>query len=146
MTVKVRNIIVFGAAALALGACATSSYTTLPGFSELEARNYDCSQLTREYISVRMVQRQVSEASVISVRRIVSGPSDLGLGNLMARADAKDAAGDRLEQIRLTMAAKGCPAVIEAEDEEAEPGRLSMVDRLTENPVMRSANRLVRGN
>lgn len=139
---KTRAIPLLLVSALMLAGCATRSYTTVSSLSELEATHYDCSQLTREYVETRLVQKQLNSAGVVSVRSVLSGPSDLGLGNLMARADAKEAAVERLEQVRLTMAAKGCPAVADIPDEaEGEP---SMLDRVADNSFVRSTGRVLK--
>lgn len=129
------------AAGLALTACATQSYTNVSSFSALEAANYDCSALTREYVQTRLVQKEINGSSAISLKTLRSLPVDYGIGNILARSDAKASAGERLGQIRLTMAAKGCKAV----KDEADAPDNSLVTRITDNSLVKSANRLLRG-
>jgi len=130
------------ASGLALTACATQSYTTVASFSELEARNYDCGQLTREFVETRLIQKEISKTGGINLNTLRALPVDYGLGNLLARSDAREAAGERLEQIRLTLAAKGCKPVI---DEPDEPDN-SFLSKVSENSAVKSAGRLIRGN
>lgn len=140
-TKTMRIVPIMAVSALMLSACATRTYTTVSGLSELEARNYDCSQLTREYVEARLVQSELSSAKVVSVRSVLSGPTDLGIGNLMARADARDAASDRLEQVRLTLAAKGCRPVDDSAFE-TDKGA-SMFDKVADNDLVRSTGRVL---
>lgn len=130
------------AAGLALTACATQSYTTVSSFSELEARNYDCGQLTREYVETRLVQKEINKSGGLNLNTLRALPVDYGIGNLLARSDAKEAAVERLEQIRLTLAAKGCKPVID----EADAPDNSLMSKLSENSAVKSAGRLIRGN
>lgn len=126
---------------LALTACATQSYTNVSSFSTLEAANYDCSALTREYVQTRLVQKEINGSSAVSLKTLRSLPVDYGIGNILARSDAKASAGERLDQIRLTMAAKGCKPV----KDEADAPDNSLVTKITDNSLVKSANRLLRG-
>ncbi|UQI42760.1 hypothetical protein [Vreelandella venusta] len=94
-----KRLLLIAALSVAVSGCATKQYPQLAPVSSSEASYMDCQAINREIAEVRSQQAQIEETGSFDGRTVLGVLGDFGVGNGMAKSDARKAANARLNQL-----------------------------------------------
>jgi len=103
-----KVIVLLGAVALFNSACATKRYPIAAPLSEKKASLMSCKDLKLELIEAEEIERKINETGEFDGKTVLGFLGDFGIGNAMAKSEAKQAVIDRKRSIQDAMAQKGC--------------------------------------
>jgi len=98
--------ITFILTATLLTACATKQYPQAPALSSEEASTFDCKALDIEIAKAHSIQELINQTGQFSGRTVLGFLGDFGIGNGMAKGDAKQKVQNRLTQLESMKAFK----------------------------------------
>ena len=75
-----------------------------PGVAEA----MNCRELQLELIEGQEIERQINETGEFDARTVFGFLGDFGIGNAMAKGEARTALSKRISSIRAAQARKGC--------------------------------------
>ncbi|MDF3917523.1 hypothetical protein P3W43_01495 [Salinicola salarius] len=104
-----KLILLVAAMTAALAGCATKQYPQAAPVSADEASYMDCQSVNREIAEVKSQQAQIDETGSFDGRTVLGVLGDFGIGNGMAKSDARKAAKARLNQLE-TLKVSKCAA------------------------------------
>lgn len=82
-----------------LTACATKQYPQAPTLSSEEASTFDCKVINIEIAKAHSIQEQINQTGQFSGRTVLGFFGDFGIGNGMAKSDARQKVQNRLTQL-----------------------------------------------
>lgn len=139
---KARAVALLGLTMAATG-CATQNFPTMGELSPIEAQLFDCQQLVAEYLRADRTAREIDGMAAVNIGSIAALPADLGVGNILGKSAAKDAAQTRMKQISLTLSAKQCPQqpLIHSRGDENETD--GVVGQIASSKLVRGASKIL---
>lgn len=101
------KMVVLGvAAALVLVGCATKQYPQAASVSGEESSAFDCKMVKQEIAKTRSVQQEIESTGEFDGRTVLGVLGDFGIGNGMAKSEARKKAQARLNQLEALKAVK----------------------------------------
>jgi len=94
--------------AIATTACATKHYPIATPMSSAEASLMTCKSLEIELIRADQVERKINKTGEFSAKTALGFLGDFGIGNGMAKSEARDALADRRRTIHEAQLKQGC--------------------------------------
>ena len=91
---------------LLLVGCATKQYPQSPSVTTEEATALDCKALDVEIAKLHSVQSEIESTGQFDGRTVLGFLGDFGIGNGMAKDEARQKAQSRLNQLQSLKAAK----------------------------------------
>lgn len=105
-----KGIILISAVVIVgLTGCATKQYGRVQGLSDVEKANYTCREITLELEKVRQFERQIDETGKFDGKTALGFLGDFGIGNAMAKSDARKSASVRRLDLESLQANRNCP-------------------------------------
>ena len=80
---------------VALSACATKQYGRVQPVTSAEEELYTCREISLELEKIRAFELQIDETGDFDFKTVAGFLGDFGLGNSMAKSDAKASARER---------------------------------------------------
>lgn len=93
-----RKILLLSLVLTASG-CATKQFPNTPPLKSEEVSTLDCKGIDKEIDKVKDTQNEIERADQFNVMSFVGVVVDLGIGNRMAKSNAKENAQQRLDQL-----------------------------------------------
>lgn len=103
---KAKMIIVAALAAVALTGCATKQYPQAANVTGAESSAMDCKAIDLEIAKTKSVQQEIESTGEFDGRTVLGVLGDFGIGNGMAKSEARKKAQNRLNQLEALKAAK----------------------------------------
>ncbi len=94
---------------LSLTGCATKQYGRAQALSDVEKKHYSCREITLELEKVRQFERQIDETGSFDGKTALGFLGDFGIGNGMAKSDARKSAKTRRLDLETLQANRNCP-------------------------------------
>ena len=91
-----------------LAACATKRYPIATELSPAEASLMSCHDLDLEMLKADQIERMINETGEFDGRTVLGFLGDLGIGNGMAKDEARTAVSNRRLAIHKAQVEKGC--------------------------------------
>lgn len=107
---EMKKVILIAAFAAVLAGCATKNYGRQGELTEFEKNSMTCRELDLEMAKVHGYLGHVEKESQFDGRSVLSFLGDFGMGNVMEKNVAMEAANKRLAQLNAARAAKNCTA------------------------------------
>lgn len=85
--------------ALILSGCATKQYPQAPAVIQSEASSLDCKAIQQEIAKTYSIQQEIESTGQFDGRTVLGFLGDFGIGNGMAKSEAKKKAASRLQQL-----------------------------------------------
>lgn len=85
--------------ALILSGCATKQYPQAPALTGEEVSVLDCNGINQEIAKTHSIQSEIDTTGQFDGRTVLGALGDFGIGNGMAKSEAKKKAKARLEQL-----------------------------------------------
>ena len=108
---NVKLITLVAIVALLFTACATKRYPIATPMSSSEASLMTCESLEIELIRTEQVEQQINQTGEFDSRTVLGFLGDFGIGNAMAKDEARTALSNRKVTIRDAQNNKGCTSV-----------------------------------
>lgn len=89
-----------------LSGCATKQYPQAPAVTGEEATSFDCKTLNVEIAKTHSAQQEIERTGDFDGRTVLGFLGDFGIGNGMAKSEARKKAQDRLNQLESLKAVK----------------------------------------
>lgn len=105
---NISRVVVTVLAATLIVGCATKRYPIATPLSDAETRLMDCTDLELELVKAEQVDLQINETGEFDSRSVAGFLGDFGIGNAMAKNEARTALSRRIATIRDAQAEKGC--------------------------------------
>ncbi|ENN8393848.1 hypothetical protein ACAX60_005071 [Serratia marcescens] len=93
-------------ALITLSGCATKQYPVAPLLSLEEANSLDCKGVEQDLARVKSTQQEIDRTGEFDGRTVLGVLGDFGIGNGMAKSEARKKAQDRLNQLELLKVTK----------------------------------------
>ncbi|MBL4838859.1 MAG: hypothetical protein JKY34_14915 [Kordiimonadaceae bacterium] len=103
-----KNLTVVCCAALLLSACATKQYGRVQELSSAEKELYTCREIKIEYQRLEQFEKQIDQTGEFNGRTVLGFLGDFGIGNGMAKKDARKSLHARKLDLDDLSARKGC--------------------------------------
>lgn len=108
--------------AMLVSGCATKRYTIATELSPAEVDLMDCKDLQLELIRADQVEQQINETGEMDFRSVAGFLGDFGIGNGMAKEEARTALARRRSGIHSAQLSKGCVGLVEVMDDQEQTG------------------------
>ncbi|EPK3183957.1 hypothetical protein L8P14_05355 [Enterobacter kobei] len=82
-----------------LSACATKQYPQAPAVTGEETSAFDCQAIKQEIAKTHSIQQEIESTGEFDGRTVLGVLGDFGIGNGMAKSDARKKAQARLNQL-----------------------------------------------
>ncbi len=105
---NIKVILLIAATTIAVSACATKRYPIATPMSPGEASLLSCENLALELVRTDQVEKQINETGQFDGKTILGVLGDFGIGNGMAKEEARSALAERRRTIREAQLSKGC--------------------------------------
>jgi len=92
--------------AMSLAGCATKQYPQATNVTGAESTAMDCKALQVEIAKTQSVQQEIEQTGEFDGRTVLGFLGDFGIGNGMAKGDARKKAANRLNQLESLKAVK----------------------------------------
>lgn len=99
------------ASVVGLSACATKNYPMAMPISEAKAMSMQCTQLSLELADIDALELKIQKEAGFDIRSAGAIWMDLGIGNSIAKGNAKKALAERKVVLSQAYASKECAAV-----------------------------------
>lgn len=96
------------ATGLLLSGCATKRYAIATPLAATEASLLSCRDITLELARADQTEKQIDETGKLDYRSVAGFLGDLGIGNGMAKEEARKALNQRRTGLRDLQVDKGC--------------------------------------
>jgi len=103
-----KNIALILALPLLVSACATKQYGRVQELSSAEKELYTCREIQLEYDKLDQFEKQIDETGDFDAKTVFGFLGDFGIGNGMAKKDARKSARARREDLDNLSAHKSC--------------------------------------
>jgi hypothetical protein len=103
-----KKLLLVCAATLVLSACATKQYGRVQELSSTEKELYTCREIQLEYDKLAQFESQIDETGGFNGKTVLGFLGDFGIGNGMAKKDARVSARERREDLDNLSARKQC--------------------------------------
>lgn len=103
---KAAKVISAAVLALALAGCATKQYPQAANVTGAESSAMDCKALQVEIAKTQSVQQEIETTGEFDGRTVLGFLGDFGIGNGMAKGEARKKAANRLNQLEALKAVK----------------------------------------
>lgn len=103
---KAVKAITAAVVALTLAGCATKQYPQAGNVTGAESAAMDCKAVTLEIAKVQSVQQEIEQTGQFDGRTVLGFLGDFGIGNGMAKGEARKKAQNRLNQLEALKAEK----------------------------------------
>lgn len=94
-----KKIVFVVAIAGLLSACATKQYPQSPSVTGEETATFDCQAIKQEIAKTHSVQQEIESTGEFDGRTVLGVLGDFGIGNGLAKTDARKKAQARLNQL-----------------------------------------------
>lgn len=101
-------IILVIAVSMITSACATKRYPIATPMSSGESTVLNCENLNLELIRADQIEKQINETGEFDGKTVIGFLGDFGIGNGMAKEEARTALAERRRTIRDAQISKGC--------------------------------------
>lgn len=101
-----KKIMVVAVAMGLLVGCATKQYSQAPAVTGEESAALDCTAIKQEIAKTHSVQSEIESTGQFDGRTVLGVLGDFGIGNGMAKSEARKKAQARLQQLESLKAAK----------------------------------------
>ncbi|EOW2402563.1 hypothetical protein ACNY4N_003638 [Cronobacter turicensis] len=101
-----KKLMVLGVGLLMLTGCATKQYPQASSVTSEEASAFDCKALNVEIAKAHSVQQEIESTGQFDGRTVLGFLGDFGIGNGMAKSDARKKTHERLNQLESLKAVK----------------------------------------
>lgn len=91
---------------LSLAGCATKQYAQAPSVTPEESKEFDCKVINQEIAKTRSIQNEIESTGQFDGRTVLGFMGDFGIGNGMAKSEARKKAQARLSQLESLKAIK----------------------------------------
>ena len=91
-----------------IAGCATKQYPIAVPLSGAENNKTSCAGLKLKLLEVEQIEQQINQIGKVDVKTVFGALGDFGIGNSMAKADARSALNDRKQSIRDAQSRKNC--------------------------------------
>ena len=91
-----------------LTSCVTKQYGKVQELSRIEEAQYTCREIDIEFGKLVQFERHIKETGQFDTKTIIAAFVDLGIGNSMAKKDARESVRLRKEDLEELAIAKGC--------------------------------------
>ena len=91
---------------LLLAGCATKQYPQAPAVTAEESAAFDCSAIKQEIAKTHSIQSEIEKTGQFDGRTVLGALGDFGIGNGMAKSEARQKAQARLQQLESLKAIK----------------------------------------
>lgn len=105
---NIKLTLLIATAAIAITACATKRYPIATPMSSAEASLMTCENLELELLRTEQVEQKINETGKFSGKTVLGFLGDFGIGNAMAKSEARTALSERRKTIREGQVSKGC--------------------------------------
>jgi len=106
MNIKLTLLIAI--VAIAFTACATKRYPIATPMSSAEISLMTCENLELELLRADQVEKQINETGEFDAKTAIGFLGDFGIGNGMAKSEARSALAERRRTIHEAQVSKGC--------------------------------------
>lgn len=100
-----KNMLIISAL-ITLSGCATKQYPVAPPLSLEEANSLDCKGVEQDIARVKSTQQEIDRTGEFDGRTVLGVLGDFGIGNGMAKSEARKKAQDRLTQLEVLKVSK----------------------------------------
>jgi len=107
-----RKTLLITAVLVTLVGCATKNYGRQGEVTDFERQTLTCREIEIEQAKVHGYLAHVEKESEFDARSVLSFLGDFGMGNVMEKNAALQAANTRLSQLQTVSVQKGCSAAI----------------------------------
>ncbi|HCD1330116.1 TPA: hypothetical protein M9Y74_004946 [Klebsiella variicola subsp. variicola] len=94
---KILMIVIAGV--LAISGCATKQYPQAPSVTSEESAALDCNAIKQEIAKTHSIQNEIETTGQFDGRTVLGALGDFGIGNGMAKSEARRKAQARLQQL-----------------------------------------------
>lgn len=101
-----KKFLLLVAGGLLLSGCATKQYPQAPSVSPEEASAFDCKAIKQEIAKAHSTQAEIESTGEFDGRTVLGAIGDFGIGNGMAKGEARKKAKARLNQLEALKAVK----------------------------------------
>lgn len=101
-----KKIMLAVAALGLLAGCATKQYPQAPSVTSEESSALDCTAIKQEIAKTHSVQNEIETTGQFDGRTVLGALGDFGIGNGMAKSEARKKAQARLQQLEALKAVK----------------------------------------
>ena len=101
-----KKIIVVAMGIMFLAGCATKQYPQAPSVTGEEAGTFDCKALSQEIAKAHSMQQEIESTGQFDGRTVLGFLGDFGIGNGMAKSEARKKAQERLNQLEALKSVK----------------------------------------
>jgi hypothetical protein len=108
VTRTVYVLAAIAAAVMVSTGCATKNYGRQGSLTDYERRELSCREIDLETAKVHGYLAHVEKESEFDGRSVLSFLGDFGVGNVMEKTSALEAANKRLSQLHELRSSKGC--------------------------------------
>lgn len=119
---NIKVILLFVAITIIASGCATKRYPLATPMSGSEASVLSCENLNLELIRADQIEKQINETGEFDGRTVLGFLGDFGIGNGMAKEEARSAVAARRISIREAQVNKGCIKAAPIEQNEPKTG------------------------
>jgi hypothetical protein len=118
-----RSIVLVVGLSFVVSACATKQYGRVQGISEAERQMYSCRDIILEMEKVKAFENQIEDTGATDWRTVAGFLGDFGIGNGMAKDEARASARLRRTDLEGLWIRKACtgnlelPIVANSDDE-----------------------------
>ena len=109
---KISHLLFLAATAVAVAGCATKNYGRQGELTDFERQTMACREIEMEQAKVHGYLAHIEKESEFDARSVLSFLGDFGMGNVMEKNAALQAANTRLSQLQTVAVQKGCTAAI----------------------------------
>ncbi|WP_330983611.1 MULTISPECIES: hypothetical protein [Enterobacterales] len=82
-----------------LSGCATKQYPQVPAVTGEESVNFDCQAIKQDIAKTHSIQQEIESTGDFDGKTVLGVLGDFGIGNGIAKEDARTKAEARLEQL-----------------------------------------------
>jgi hypothetical protein len=104
--IKMKKIILGMMAVFLVSGCATKQYPQAPAVTGEESSALDCQAIKQEIAKTHSIQKEIDTTGDFDGRTVLGFLGDFGIGNGMAKSEARKKAQARLTQLQSIEAVK----------------------------------------
>ena len=105
---KKSNLILIGIFTLLISACATKRYPIATEVSQVEVKLMTCDNIALELVRADQIEKQIEATGSFDIKTVAGFLGDWGIGNGMAKSEARKALITRRSSLRAAQLEKGC--------------------------------------
>jgi len=110
ISVFVSRLTVVASIGVLMCACATKRYPIALPVAQEEVALMSCNDIALELVRADLVEKQINETGTMDGRTVAGFLGDFGIGNGMAKDEARKALASRREGLHDAQLKKGCVA------------------------------------